>query len=76
MVSNSRIAHFFFDTALEHPDEGDTLWRKRFLPQKKLQHQQRGAQWFAKSVFDQRNKFGIRSFARVFFIQPHQNVGE
>src|SRR5438132_14175935 len=54
-------AHFFFDTALEHPDEGDTLWRKRFLAQKELQHQQRRAQWFAKSVFDKRNKFGVRS---------------
>ena len=39
MVSSSWMARdFFFDTALEHPDESDTLRRKRFFAQQELQH--------------------------------------
>ena len=34
----SNGAYFFFDTALKHPNKSNTLGRKRFLAQQKLQH--------------------------------------
>lgn len=34
----SNSAYFFFDTALKHPDKGNTLGRKCFLAQQELQH--------------------------------------
>ena len=34
----SNGAYFFFDTALKHPDKGNTLGRKCFLAQQELQH--------------------------------------